>query len=232
MGDRSAEVAALIGFTNTRSANADALFATLDTVLPLLPPGDGRDRAEYLCRRGLYQGVRGDSGASSAVLRGIAMAERTGERQLAGHCLEAEGLLESFRNHNDSALATMDRALELLRATHEHAGIARLESRRSDILQASGRLGEAKVALREVLTHATISKNLQRLSNAYGGMGMLALRVGDLTTAADYFGRAAALNDSLGLTEAKLIAEANRGEVLAASGDLEDARAAFERVID
>ncbi len=231
VGDRSAEVAALIGFTNTRSANADALFATLDTVLPLLPPGDGRDRAEYLCRRGLYQGVRGDSGASSAVLRGIAMAERTGERQLAGHCLEAEGLLESFRNHNDSALATMDRALELLRATHEHAGIARLESRRSDILQASGRLGEAKVALGEVLTHATISKNLQRLSNAYGGMGMLALRVGDLTTAADYFGRAAALNDSLGLTEAKLIAEANRGEVLAASGDLEDARAAFERVI-
>ena len=147
VGDRSAEVAALIGFTNTRSANADALFATLDTVLPLLPPGDGRDRAEYLCRRGLYQGVRGDSGASSAVLRGIAMAERSGERQLAGHCLEAEGLLESFRNHNDSALATMDRALGLLRATHEHAGIARLESRRSDILQASGRLGEAKVAL-------------------------------------------------------------------------------------
>jgi CHAT domain-containing protein len=231
VGDRQAEVAALIGFTNTRSGDPDALYATLDSVLPLLPPGDSRDRAEYLCRRGLYRGVRGDTDASALVLRGIDMAERTGERQLTGHCLEAEGLLESFRNHNDSALATMDRALTLLRATHEHAGIARLESRRSDILQASGRLGEAKVALGQVLAHATVSKNLQRLGNAFGGMGMLALRVGDLRTAADYFGRAAALNDSLGLTEAKLIAEQNTGEVLAASGDLAGARAAFERVI-
>ena len=142
------------------------------------------------------EGSRWPSGAGSASSPATAWRRRD--------------LLESFRNHNDSALATMDRALALLRATHEHAGIARLESRRSDILQASGRLGEAKVALGQVLAHATISKNLQRLSNAYGGMGMLALRVGDLTTAADYFGRAAALNDSLGLTEAKLIAEANQ----------------------
>lgn len=232
LGDRAAEIAGLIGFTNTRSGDPRALYATLDSVLPLLPPGDSRDRAEYLCRRGLYAGVRGDATGSSLVRQGIAMAERTRERQLTGHCLEAEGLLESFRNHNDSALATMDRALSLLRATHEHAGIARLESRRSDILQAYGRLGEAKVALGQVLAHATISGNRQRLANAYGGMGMLALRVGDLRTAADQFARAAALNDSLGLVEARLIAQQNVGEVRAAMGDLAGARDAFQRVLD
>ena len=58
-------MAALIGFTNTRSANPTALYATLDTLVRLLPPGDSRDRAEYLCRRGLYQGVRGERDASA-----------------------------------------------------------------------------------------------------------------------------------------------------------------------
>lgn len=230
--DRGAETDALIGFTNTRSAEPVALDATMDTIRGLLPPGDGRNRAEYLCRLGLYRGVRGEGDASTFVRQGMAMAERTGERQLAGHCLEAEGLLESFRNHNDSALATMDGALALLRATHEHAGIARLESRRSDILQAAGRLGEASVALGQVLSHAAISKNRQRLANAYGGLGMLALRVGDLTTAAAQFRHAAALNDSLGLIEARLIARENEGEVLAASAELEGARVAFQQVMD
>ena len=65
------------------------------------------------------------------------------------------------------------------------AGLARIESRRSDILQAYGRLGEARMALEQTMAGARISRNLQRLSNAYGGLGMLALRVGDLTTAAD-----------------------------------------------
>ncbi len=223
--DRPAEVAALIGFTNTRSGNPTALYATLDTLLALLPPGDSRDRAEYLCRTGLYRGVRGEQLASALVRQGRTMAERVGERQLTGHCLEAEALLQSFRTHDDSALATMDRAAALLRATHEQAGLARIESRRSDILQGYGRLGEARVALEQTLAGARISRNLQRLSNAYGGLGMLALRVGDLTTAADYFARAAHLTDSLGLAEGSLIARQNTGEVQAASGDLAAARA-------
>jgi len=225
LDDRPAQVAALIGFTNTRSGQPDALYATLDSVLALLPAGDSRDRAEYLCRRGLYQGVRGEHDATSLVGQGLAMAERVSERQLMGHCLEAQGLLQSLRSHNDSALATMDRAAALLRATHEQAGLARIESRRSDILQAYGRLGESRLALEQVMAGARVSRNLQRLSNAYGGLGMLALRVGDLATAADQFRRAAAITDSLGLTEGSMIARQNTGEVQAAAGDLDAARA-------
>ena len=121
----------------------------------------------------------------------------------------------------------MDRAAALLRATHEHAGLGRIQSRRSDILQAYGRLGEARVALEQTMAEARVSRNLQRLSNAYGGLGMLALRVGDLTTAAEQFRRAAHLNDSLGLAEGSMIARQNMGEVRAASGDLAGARASF-----
>ena len=225
--DRPAQIAALIGFTNTRSGDPTALFATLDTILALLPPGDSRDRAEYLCRLGLYRGVRADADAPGLVRQGIAMAQRAGERQLTGHCLEVDGLLQSLRTHDDSALVTMDQAARLLRATHEHAGLARIASRRSDILQNSGRLGEAKVALEEVMTGAKISRNLQRLSNGYGGLGMLALRVGDLPTAAEYFQRAEQLNDSLGQAEGSMISRQNAGEVQAASGDLAAARATF-----
>lgn len=225
--DRPAQIAALIGFTNTRSGDPTALFATLDTILALLPPGDSRDRAEYLCRLGLYRGVRADADAPVLVRQGIAMAQRAGERQLTGHCLEVDGLLQSLRTHDDSALVTMDQAARLLRATHEHAGLARIASRRSDILQGSGRLGEAKVALEEVMTGAKISRNLQRLSNGYGGLGMLALRVGDLSTAAEYFQRAEQLNDSLGQAEGSMISRQNAGEVQAASGDLAAARATF-----
>ncbi len=229
--DRPARIAALIGFTNTRSGDPPALYATLDTVLGLLPPGDSRDRAEYLCRRGLYRGIQAQRDASPMVRQGIAMAQRIGERQLTGHCLEAEGLLESLRTHDDSALATMGQAEKVLRSTHEHAGLARIASRRSDILQGYGRLGEAKLALEEVMTGARISRNLQRLSNGYGGLGMLALRVGDLPTAADYFRRAEQLNDSLGQAEGSMISRQNAGEVQAASGDLVAARATFEETV-
>ena len=232
LDDRPAQIAALIGFTNTRSGDPAALYPTLDSVLSLLPPGDGRDRAEYLCRRGLYRGIRAERDASAIVRQGIAMAERVGERQLTGHCLEVEGLLQSLRTHDDSALATMDRAARLLRATHEHAGLARIASRRSDILQGYGRLGEAQVALEEVMAGARISRNRQRLANGYGGLGMLALRVGDLPTAAENFARAAALNDSLGQAEGSMIARQNTGEVLAASGDLPAARATFLHALD
>ena len=229
--DPPATIAVLIGFTNTRSSDPTTLYATLDSIRALLPPGDSRDRAEYLCRRGLYQGVRGERDGSALIRDGTGMAERLGERQLTGHCLEAEGLLQSLRSHNDSALATMDRAAALLRATHEQAGLARIESRRSDILVAYGRLGEARVALERTMAGARVSGNLQRLSNAYGGLGMLALRVGDLTTAAEQFHRAAQLSDSLGLQEGSLIARQNTGEVEAASGELTAARATFQQAL-
>jgi tetratricopeptide (TPR) repeat protein len=232
VGDREAEIAALVGFTNTRSFAVTALFATMDTIARLLPPGDSRDRAEYLCRLGVYKGVGGSSEASDLVERGTAMARRAGERRLVGHCLEGYGLVQSLQGRNDSALAVYDSAARYLGATHEHAGLARLESRRSDILQAYGRLGEAKVALRRILVEAGIARNRQRVANAYGGMGMLALRVGDLPTAAAYFDSAAALNDSLGEGEGGMIARQNRAEVLAASGDLPAAEKALEETLD
>lgn len=232
IGDRPAEIAALIGFTTTRVAAISSLYATMDTIARLLPPGDSRDRAEYFCRLGVYRGISGESNALDLLRRGTAMAQRKGERRLVAHCLEGYGLIHSIRGQNDSALAIYDRAAALLRATHEHAGLSRNESRRSDILQAYGRLGEAKVALNRVLAEANISKNRQRTANAMGGMGMLALRVGDLPSAADYFEQAAALNDSLGQYEGGMIARQNRAEVLAASGDLAAARTALEGTLE
>ena len=183
--DRPAEIAALFGFTTTRVGAISSLYATMDSIARLLPPGDSRDRAEYFCRLGVYRGIGGEPNALDLLRRGMAMAQRTSERRLVAHCLEGYGLIHSIRGQNDSALAIYDRAAVLLRATHEHAGLSRNESRRSDILQAYGRLGEAKVALDRVLSEAAISKNRQRTANAIAGMGMLALRVGDLPTAAD-----------------------------------------------
>ncbi len=228
IGDREAEVDALMGFTSIRSGDTKALYATMDTLARALPNGDDRDRAEYLCRLGLYHGVRGDADARELVRQGMDMARRAGERRLVGHCLESYGLLYSFLGENDSALAIYDSAAVLLRATHEHAGIARNESRRSDILQAYGRLGEAQVALERVQAEATISRNLLRSANAIAGIGMLALRVGDLPTAVERFERAAVLYDSLGEAEGGMIARQNRGEVLAALGDLPAAHRALE----
>jgi CHAT domain-containing protein/tetratricopeptide (TPR) repeat protein len=229
IGDRGGEMDALIGLSGTRSALGpeEPGLATLDTLRRLLPPGDSWERGEYLCRLGLLRGVVGDSAASTLIRDGIRMAERLGERQLAGHCLEAHALVFSLHGRPDSVFPIMDRAEELLRATRAHASLARLYSRRSDELQARGRLGEAKQSLRRVIEEGTRSRNRQRMAYAYGGLGMLALRVGDLAAAADWFERAAALNDSLGRGEGALIARQNRAEVLAASGDLEAARAAF-----
>lgn len=229
IGDRAGEADAMMGFTSVRGPAAGTLLATLDTLDALLPPGDGRDRAESLCRRGLYSGIGGDTAAIRVIRRGIEMAERVGERRLTGHCLEAYGLVHSVQGHADSVLPIYQRAEALLRATHDHASLARLESRRSDEFQARGWLGQAKVALSRVLAEAEISRNRQRAGYAYAGLGMLALRVGDLSTAARRYEQAAALYDSLGNGEGAMISRQNRAEVMEVMGDLVGAREATQR---
>jgi CHAT domain-containing protein/tetratricopeptide (TPR) repeat protein len=233
IGDRGGELDALIGLSGTRASGGPAgpALATLDSLRRILPPGDGWERGEYLCRLGLFRGVGGDTSVTSLIRDGIAVAERVGERQLAGHCLEALALVYSLHGEPDSVFPIMARAESLLRATNAHASLARLYSRRSDELQARGRLGEAKVALGRVLAEATLSRNANRLANAYGGLGMLALRVGDLASASDWYQRAAVLYDSLGDGEGGMIARQNRAEVLSAAGDLTAAKQALDSTL-
>jgi CHAT domain-containing protein/tetratricopeptide (TPR) repeat protein len=234
IGDRGGERDALIGLSGTRASGGPAgpALATLDSLRQVLPPGDSWERGEYLCRLGLYRGVGGDTGVTSLIRDGVAVAERVGDRQLAGHCLEALALVHSLHGKPDSVFPIMARAEALLRATNAHASLARLYSRRSDELQARGRLGEAKVALGQVLAEATLSRNGNRLANAYGGLGMLALRTGDIASAADWYQRAAVLYDSLGDGEGGMISRQNRAEVLAASGDLSAAREALAATLE
>jgi tetratricopeptide (TPR) repeat protein len=201
----------------------------LDSLRGLVPPGDSRDRAAYLCRQGQYRAVLGDSAALPLVRQGRSMAERLGERRLAGNCLEVDALAHSLLGRTDSVFALMDLAESLLRATHDHASLGRLYSRRSDELLSRGRLGEAKQALSQVLAEAAISKNRERYAFAYGGLGSVALRVGDLPTAIAYFGHASALYDSLGQAVGAKIARQNRAWVLSISGDAEAARPALRR---
>src|SRR4051794_40169623 len=76
IGDRGGQADAMMGFASVRGPAAATLLATLDTLDALLPPGDGRDRAESLCRRGLYSGIGGDTAAIAVVRRGIEMTQR------------------------------------------------------------------------------------------------------------------------------------------------------------
>ena len=234
IGDRGGELDALIGLSGTRASSGpdEPALSTLDSLRLILPPGDSWERSEYLCRLGLFRGVGGDTGVARLIREGVDVAQRLGERELAGHCLEALALVHSLHGKPDSVFPIMARAETLLRATNAHASLARLYSRRSDELQARGRLGEAKVALGQVLDEAARSRNLNRTANAYGGLGMLALRVGDLPSAANWFDRAAVLYDSLGDGEGGMISRQNRAEVLAASGDLAAAKAAFTAALE
>lgn len=233
IGDRGGELDALIGLSGTRASSGpdEPALATLDSLRRILPPGDSWERGEYLCRLGLFRGISGDTSVTRLIRDGIAVAGRVGERQLAGHCLEALALIHSLHGRPDSVFPIMARAETLLRATNAHASLARLYSRRSDELQARGRLGEAKVALGQVLAEATLSRNANRLANAYGGLGMLALRVGDLASASEWYERAAVLYDSLGDGEGGMIARQNRAEVLSASGDLAAAKLALDSTL-
>ena len=234
IGDRGGELDALIGLSGTRASSGpdEPALATLDSLRRILPPGDSWEKGEYLCRLGLFRGIGGDTGVIRLIRDGVAVARRLDERQLAGHCLEALALIHSLQGKPDSVFPIMARAETLLRATNAHASLARLYSRRSDELQARGRLGEAKVALGQVLAEATLSRNGNRMANAYGGLGMLALRTGDVASAADWYERAAELYDSLGDGEGVMISRQNRAEVLAASGDLEAARKAFAATLE
>ena len=128
IGDRGGQIDALIGLSGTRASRGPSRpgLATLDSLGRLLPAGDSWERGEYLCRLGLFRGVGGDSGAARLVRDGVHMAERLGERQLAGHCLEAYALVHSVQGRADSVFPIMARAETLLRATRAHASLARL----------------------------------------------------------------------------------------------------------
>ncbi len=236
IGDRGGQMDALIGFSSTRSSTGgvEAALATLDTLRSILPPGDSWERVNYLCRQGLYRAVASDNGATRLTGQGVAMAERLGERRLTGHCLEAHALAYSILGlgESDSVLTIMDRAGTLLRATRDHASLARLASRRSDELQFLGRLGEAKTAIQELMTEAAISKNRERFAYGYSGLGALALRLGDLPTAAENFEKAAVLYDSLGQEQGAQIARHNRALVQSTAGDLQGARKGLLAVLE
>ncbi len=234
LGDRGGEMDALMGFSLIRSATSglEAALAALDSLAPILPSGEGRERAYYLCRRGHVVGAMADAEGSRLAERGIEMAARLGERRLTGYCFEARAMAHSFLGHTDSVLPFLDRADSLFRATRDHAALARLASRRSDELQFRGRLGEAKSALQEVLTEAEISRNRERFAFAYSGLGSLAVRLNDLPTAVEYFGRTSALYDSLGQEAGARIARGNRAWVLSMGEDLETARAALRTMLD
>lgn len=220
--DRGGQMDAMAGFVNTRGAisGAAARSAALDSLASLLPTGDSPERAGYLCRRGHLQAALGDSAALPVLRQGLAMAERLGDRRLAGNCLDSYAVSHSFLGRIDSVLPLMDRAESLLRATHDHASLGRLYSRRSDELQSAGRLGEAKQAVLQVLSEAALSRNRERYAFAYGGLGGLALLIGDLPGAIDYFGRAFALYDSLGQAIGAKIARRSQVWVLSAAEDV------------
>ena len=222
IGDRGGEIDALIGFSNTRSATGglEAALSALDSLETLLPPGDSWERVNYLCRLGLFRAILSDSAAPRLTGQGIAMAVRLGERRLAGHCLEAHAMAYSLLGRGDSVLAIMDRAEALLRATHDHASLARLARAGATSSSSAAAWVRRRSRSGQVLAEAEISRNRERFAFAYGGLGSLALRMNDLPTAKDYFERAAALYDSLGQGAGAGIARHNRALVLAAAGEL------------
>ncbi len=234
LGDRQGEMDALIGFSLIRSATSglEAALAALDSLSHLLPSGESRERAYYLCRRGHVVGAMADAEGARLAAQGLEMAARLGERRLAGYCFEARAMAHSFLGQMDSVLPLLDRADSLFRATHDHAALARLASRRSDELQFRGRLGESKSALQEVLAEAEISRNRERFAFAYSGLGALAVRLNDLPTAVEYFERTSALYDSLGQEAGARIARGNRAWVLSMGEDLETARTALRTMLD
>jgi hypothetical protein len=64
-------------------ARWSAALATLDSLPPLLPPGESRERADNLCRWGHVVGALADPEGPRLAAQGLAMAAHLGERRLA-----------------------------------------------------------------------------------------------------------------------------------------------------
>jgi CHAT domain-containing protein/tetratricopeptide (TPR) repeat protein len=200
--DRVAEADALQALGNARVDAAKPVgLAYLDSALRILPPSEADFIAAIRCRRALFLFFMGDSRTQEALASALEFARRAKAQRAEAQCLRAAARDLWGRGLEDSSLAMIRRATDILRRIHDRRSLAFALTTMADVLRDHGAYGEAKAALGEALVQARASGYQEAEALAKHMLGTLYYSLHDLPTASRYFDLAmaqyVAMGDSL-----------------------------------
>ncbi|HEY0970713.1 MAG TPA: hypothetical protein VGE02_07045, partial [Gemmatimonadales bacterium] len=242
LGDAEAEARALVVLSWTRgpTLGLEPAFALLDSAERVLPARAADVRAELLRFRAVLLAVQGDFDSTDVVVRGCLDASRAaGLRRATAQCHRSLALGYRLRDMDDSAVALLHVVERLQREARDESALSETLQRRSDALRARGKYGEALAALREARTLARRTGNDFALGSAHVGLGSIALRLRDNTTAAQELDEAARIfqetgdiGSYMGVVVFRSLLDARLGDLPAARRRAREAADHYARIGD
>lgn len=196
VGDRTTNgiAAAGLSFLRANAISMEAGLAILDTAERLVPRDLDGIQSDLARRRATMLAVQIIPGARDTALEAIRLARRAGERRAEANAVRALALYHKMRGFADSNVAALRITAQLQREAHDRRALSETLVRIADVQLSERRLGLARVTLLEAQREATASHNDYGLAASETGLGDLALRVHDLSSAERHLRRAADLN--------------------------------------
>jgi len=231
--DSAAEGDALQALGNARvDVDKRAGLAYQDSALRVLPASESDVIAGVRCRRALMLFVAGDSRAQDALASALEYARRVRAPRGEANCLRATARDLWARGLEDSSIASLRRAIVILRRVRDRRSLAFTLTALADVLRDHGAFGEARDALRESLEQAHASHYAEGEALALHMLGTLHYSLRDLPAAARYFDRASAVYDSMSDTLSRFTEISWRANIAREEGDLVRARMWERQALD
>jgi hypothetical protein len=233
-GDRRAEAEALLAlsFIRAQAQGVPVGFAALDTAERLLPAAALDGRAELLRRRAALFAIVGQADSAEALAWACReTARRAGEPRTEATCLRAQAYNLTAQGRNDSASVILRDAERLLSRARDRAGLAVTLMFATDPYLNTGQYGAAKATLERALVEARVAHDDNAIAAVHLGLGSLAIRFADYTSAETELRQAVRGFSERGDTNDAMNAVAFQAYLAAIGGDLARARERYAQVI-
>ena len=225
-GDRAAEGTAhlRLGEALGRRGRRREALAHLDSAMQVLPTSAGDARAALRCRRAQVLLVSAGPGSADSLRAARDFASAVDDDEAYAQCLSATSLDYVMRGKADSVAITYAARIAHRRRMHDRSGLSLSLLSYADYLQTHGELGTSARMLREALAEAQASQNHYAEATIAHQLGITALALNDVASAAAYVKRAARAFEVARDTSSQMLALSSLADVSLASGDLDGAR--------
>jgi len=228
--DDLAKGRAWVGLSLQRAAlGLDAAVATLDSARPLMVGAPLDVQSDYMRRRAVLRIVTGNAEAEATADSAVDLARRSGLALPEAYAVKTRALFDELGGRTEAAISGLAAAESLAKRARERAVLSEAMLRHSGLLQPMGQYEEAHRLLNEALAEALVAHDQIAIGSSYQGLGVFALRVGDLATAVPNLRRALDTFVAAGDEMSTALARYHLGMAAMVAGDTAEARVAIER---
>ena len=195
-----------------------------DSALRVLPASESDLIAGVRCRRGLILFYMGDARTQPSLASALEYARRVKAPRAEAQCLRAMARDLWGRGLEDSSLAVLRSANDILRQVRDRRSLAYALTTMADVLRDRGAYGEAKAALTESMAQARASGYQEAEALAKHMLGTLYYSLHDLPTASHWFDQALAQYVAMDDTADQMNVHSWQANIARDRGDLTTAR--------